>query len=104
MSLGALLREVGALAPFARFVVGPGADSRQVTLSLDGVPLPVALIEMLKAADIAYVFAGGSGSGAPFRLVADVVDVAEAGTVVATAPVTAAASMPRQAQIGRAHV
>lgn len=81
VSLGALLREMGALAPFERFVVGPAADSRLVTLALDGVPVSVAIVEMLKASDVDYVLVGSSGGAVPFRLVADVLDVAERGAV-----------------------
>lgn len=87
-SLGEVLRGLSALGAFSKFAVGADADSRQVTVHLNGVPLPVAVVEVLKAADVAYVFSGGPDSQVPFRLVADVVEIAAAGS----APAALAAS------------
>lgn len=94
-SLGQVLRDLSALGAFSKFAVGANADSRQVTVHLHGVPLPVAVVEVLKAADVAYVFSGGLDSQVPFRLVADVVEIAAAGS----APAAPSASQPTPAVV-----
>jgi hypothetical protein len=101
-SLGAVLRELTSLAPFSRLRIDPSADARLVTVSVTDTPLHVAIVAVLRAADVDFAFAG-SDSGQPFRLVAAIFEAdapalpASGATVTAPVPVAPARPEPNEA-------
>lgn len=83
VSLGMLLRELGDAGGFSKFTIGASADGRRVSVSLDRLSRAAAIVETLKAADVAYVFVGGAEPGVPYRLVADSIEIASENRVAA---------------------
>lgn len=83
VSLGMLLRELGDAGGFSKFTIGASADGRTVSVSLDRLSRAAAIVETLKAADVAYVFVGGAEPGIPYRLVADSIEIASENRVAA---------------------
>lgn len=91
VSLGMLLRELGDAGGFSKFAIGASADGRTVSVSLDRLSRAAAIVETLKAADVAYVFVGGAEPGVPYRLVADSIEIASENRLTsASGPVPAA--------------
>lgn len=91
--VGVLLRELGSLGPFSKLRVDPTADSVRVTITLDHVPLHVAIVEVLKKTDVGFVFAGGV-EGEPFRLIAEMFEFVETPGGRTVAPAQVAEAVP----------
>jgi hypothetical protein len=56
--LGHVLRAIGEVSPFEKLVISPDVEGRPVTLTVDHVDVDIALLRVLRAADVDYVLAG----------------------------------------------